>query len=142
MTLFCKRAASRKPIAVFAISRAALDESGGNISISDDGKINKYVIDNWLFNRMTNWAEETFPQRTNHSILTHLRRELDEIEANPDDLTEWADVILLFMHGLRERNFNIAQLVEALEKKFEINKNRKWGTPDEHGVVELEKGEN
>lgn len=119
----------------------ALDEAGEAVTIGKDGKINRFVIDNWLFNRMTDWAEKTFPQRTNHSILTHLRKELVEIEANPDDLEEWADAILLFMHGLRERNFNIAQLVEALEKKFEINKNRKWGTPDEHGVVEHERGE-
>jgi len=89
-----------------------------------------------MFYRMTNWAEDTFPQRTNHSILTHLRRELDEIEAKPNDIEEWADAILLFMHGLREQGFDIHNLSTALEKKFAINQKRKWGKPDEHGVVE------
>lgn len=81
-------------------------------------------------------------QGTNHSILTHLRRELEEIENDPNDIEEWADAMLLFMHGLRERGFSIASLVIALEKKFEVNRNRKWKAPDEHGVVEHEKGEN
>ena len=85
---------------------------------------------------MTDWAEKTFPQRTNHSILTHLRRELDEIEANPDDVEEWADAMLLFLHGLRERKIDLKHLIVALDIKFEKNKKRKWGTPDEHGVVE------
>ena len=99
------------------------------------------VINHEMFYRMTNWAEETFPQRTNHSILTHLRRELDEIEASPDKLEEWADAMLLFMHGLRERGFDMHLLTVALETKFEINKKRKWGKPDEHGVVEHISGE-
>lgn len=94
------------------------------------------VIHQETFWRMTDWAEQNFPQRTNHSILTHMRREIDEIEAHPDDIEEWADVLLLFMHGMRERGINSTQLTHALEEKFAKNQARKWGKPDEHGVVE------
>ena len=97
------------------------------------------VINHEIFQRMTDWAEMNFPHRTNHSILTHLRRELDEIEADPNNTEEWADAFLLFMHGLRERGFDIHILLIALEKKFAINQAREWGEPDEHGVVEHKK---
>ncbi len=98
-------------------------------------------MNNRTFLEMTDWAEKTFPQRTNHSILTHIRRELVEIELDPDDIEEWADVLLLFMHGLRERNIAWSLLEEYVYSKFAKNKERKWKAPDEHGVVEHEKGE-
>lgn len=94
------------------------------------------IIDDYRYWLMTDWAEKTFPKRTNHSILTHLRRELDELEAKPNDVEEWADVMLLFLHGLRERGITPSRLTYAVDIKFEKNRHRDWGTPDEHGVVE------
>ncbi len=99
------------------------------------------VLDQGTFLKFVNWADYKFPQRTNHSILTHMRRELDELEKNPNDPEEWADVALLLFHGLHERGFDMYDLETAMEFKFIKNKHRKWGTPDEHGVVEHERGE-
>ena len=98
-------------------------------------------FNNKLFFKMTDWSERTFPQRTNHSILTHMRRELDEIEESPGNIEEWADVMLLLMHGLMEQGFYLKDLLQGVISKFSKNTELKWKSPDEHGVVEHEKGE-
>lgn len=78
------------------------------------------------------WAQATFPNQTPASKLAHLRDELKELEEDPGDALEIADCFILLLSISEMAGVD---LLSAGETKFEINKNRKWGKPDERGVV-------
>lgn len=48
--------------------------------------------------------------------LDHIRKELLEIERDPDDLKEWVDVMLLAFDGAMRRGFSPEQIVVTLDK--------------------------
>ena len=78
------------------------------------------------------WGNETFPSATPDSIVVHLGREVVELsESHAPE--EGADCLLLLFHHAHKCGYDL--LAEA-RKKFEINRDRKWGKADEHGVVE------
>lgn len=82
--------------------------------------------------RIGDWQRATFPESTEETVLTHLKRELDEflVSRKPD---EAADCLMLFISFAEKRGFC---LLDALLDKFEICKKRKWGKPDAQGVRE------
>lgn len=91
-----------------------------------------------LQSEVGSWADETFPHSTPETIVFHLRDEVDSEltpEAEPE---EAADVLLLLLHYAHKRDFD---LISAAQEKFEVNRSRHWGEPDERGVsVHIEAG--
>ena len=84
------------------------------------------------------WSFGTFGkgQRTT-GLIKHIRKELEEVEAEPDKLSEWCDVIILAIDGAWRRGYTAQQIEDALVEKQEINMARKWNvndddTPNEH----------
>ena len=80
------------------------------------------------------WADQTFPQSSKHSILKHLEKEIKELidHEDFDNLKEeCADIVMLLIHLAHKNRFN---LIEEVDKKFDIVQKRKWAEPDEHGV--------
>lgn len=56
--------------------------------------------DGILWGQIRDWSKATFgPGRRTKGLLEHIRRELDEVAAAPDDLVEWVDVVLLAFDG-------------------------------------------
>jgi hypothetical protein len=92
---------------------------------------------NWL-NKKRRWSRETFgPGYRTESVIAHIRKELVEVEANPDDLFEWIDVAMLALDGASRRGFTPYEICQALEQKLEIVMARKYppiveGEPCEH----------
>ena len=106
------------------------------------------------------WSDETFgSQRTGKPIAHHLKKEIDEvidaIEVLEHDIFntkgdvrrvywekhnrvkfELADCLTLLLDVASHENINVNDLLDASFEKLEINKKRKWGKPDENGVVE------
>lgn len=85
------------------------------------------------------WSEATFgPRHERGPIgpLMHLKKEIDEVLANPGDITEYVDCIFLIEDAAYRAGFSYYELMEALFEKLEINKKRKWGPRSEDGVVE------
>lgn len=82
------------------------------------------------------WANSIFGNSTLHAKMEHLRKETIEVEENPDNHHEWADVFLIFLHGLAAQGISMDDLYKVTRIVFEIVKEREWGEPDEHGVVE------
>lgn len=78
------------------------------------------------------WACDTFEKQTVAAKLEHLKREIVELIENPSDRLEMADVQILLM-GVA--SLQGVDLMDATLEKFEIVKKRKWGAPDEFGVV-------
>jgi hypothetical protein len=73
------------------------------------------------------FSRETFgPGGRTAGISDHIRKELLEIEAKPQDLMEWVDVITLAIDGAWRAGWSPRSIVEALAKKLVINKARTW----------------
>lgn len=50
--------------------------------------------------RQIEWSARTFgPDARTKGVIDHIRKELAEIEAKPDDLSEWCDVLILAIDG-------------------------------------------
>lgn len=77
--------------------------------------------------RQRAWSEKTFgPGPRAHGILDHIRKELTEIEANPNDLSEWIDVVILAFDGAWRQGYEPQEIVNALGAKQAKNESRQW----------------
>lgn len=73
------------------------------------------------------FSEKTFgPGRRTKGICEHIRKELLEIEAEPNDLEEWIDIIILGIDGAWRTGATPEMIVAALEAKQTKNEGRKW----------------
>ena len=73
------------------------------------------------------WGERTFPEGTPDSVVAHLRREVKEL-AESHDPEEAADCFILLLQHAHLGGYDL--IIEAF-KKFNINKGRKWGKPED-----------
>ena len=77
--------------------------------------------------RQAEWSRKTFgPGRRTNGILDHITKELREIEASPDDVTEWADLIILAFEGAWRHGHSAAEIIQAVKGKQTTNENRTW----------------
>ncbi len=77
--------------------------------------------------RQRDFSERTFgPGRRTAGVVDHIRKELLEIEAKPDDLSEWIDVVILGFDGAWRAGYSPEQIVEALVAKQAKNERREW----------------
>lgn len=85
---------------------------------------------NDYISRQIAWSLQTFGagQRT-RGITNHIRKELLEIEAEPLDLTEWIDVIILALDGAWRTGATPQQIIVALEEKQTVNFARTYPMP-------------
>ena len=73
------------------------------------------------------WSVETFgPGARTEGVVNHIREELDEVLASPEDISEWADIIILAIDGARRMGFSADDIIEGLIAKHLKNKARKW----------------
>lgn len=107
------------------------------------------------------WSDEEFGMhRTGKPITYHLKKEIDELIDALEDFhkgvyandinvgtlqvvnkrhrikMEAVDCFTLLLDVLAHEQFDVEDLVLASFEKMEVNKKRKWGKPDENGVVE------
>ena len=77
--------------------------------------------------RHFDWSNATFgPEPRFKGTIAHLRKELLEIEADPTDLVEWIDVILLALDGAKHCGSTPEEVETTLRAKQAINAARKW----------------
>lgn len=85
--------------------------------------------------RQIEWSKNTFgPSLRTKGVCDHIRKELVEIEADPHDLNEWVDVIILAMDGFWRHGGSPDDLLPRLQSKQVKNFARKW--PDWRGMSE------
>ena len=85
--------------------------------------------------RQRQWSRETFGPGTRLlGVLDHIRKELAEIEADPTDLGEWVDVIILAFDGAWRAGWEPQQIIDAVKAKQARNEARVW--PDWRGLSE------
>lgn len=87
------------------------------------------------FARQIEWSRATFgPALRTKGVIDHIRKELREIEAQPHDLAEWVDVIILAMDGFWRHGGTPHDLLPALLAKQARNMARAW--PDWRAMSE------
>lgn len=79
------------------------------------------------------WSLRTFPQSTPSSVAAHLRKEVAELEMNPESVEELADIVMLCFHSAARQGHD---LTAAIAAKLAMLKTRAWKEPDADGVVE------
>lgn len=92
------------------------------------------------FNEIVEWQKETFGNAKPLSKIAHLAQELqelvDDLKSGASDVRlEYADCFLLLFGSAAANGMSYENICQAIQEKFEINKSRKWGDPDEDGVV-------
>lgn len=95
------------------------------------------TIDDADIDAQRTWSNQTFgPGKRTGGVLAHIRKELDEVTAKPDDITEWADLLILVLDGAIRRGFTGAEILTAYHAKMVENHLRTW--PDWRGFSEDE----
>ncbi len=87
-----------------------------------------------LFETQRNWSYDTFGDagfRGPQSSLLHLKDEVDEMLAAPDDPEEYADGMILLMDAAWRAGFTAEELLVAVQYKTVKNKHRKWPSKDQ-----------
>lgn len=84
-------------------------------------------IDADFLERRKEWSRKTFgPGKRTAGIIEHIRKELAEIEADPADLFEWVDVILLALDGAWRAGWEPQAVIGAVRSKQRKNEARTW----------------
>lgn len=97
-----------------------------------------------LFNNVIAWQAATFGTgRPALPPVKHLQQEVrelaDALESTPDDrpaiLAEFADCFLLLFNACHNFGLSYDDVQVIVQRKLDINKTRKWATPDADGVI-------
>lgn len=75
------------------------------------------------------WSDATFGDVGPIGPLKHLSKEALEAAAEPDDLSEWADMQFLLWDAQRRAGITDKQITLAMVKKLAVNKKREWPEP-------------
>lgn len=90
--------------------------------------------------RQRGWSGATFgPGARVQGVVDHIRKELKEIEADPGDLKEWIDVVILALDGAWRSGASPSEIIDALVSKQTKNEGRvwpDWRTADPNKAIE------
>ena len=75
------------------------------------------------------WSQATFGNVGPVGPLKHLSKEALEAAAEPDDLSEWADMQFLLWDAQRRAGITDEQITKAMIEKLAVNKLRDWPEP-------------
>ena len=73
------------------------------------------------------WSDRQFGNVGPVGPLKHLAKEANEAAEAPDDISEFADIIMLVWDATRRAGITDEQLAVAVAEKLEQNKRRQWG---------------
>jgi len=93
--------------------------------MSEQNEWFKHLIE--YLNLQRYWSAMTFgPGLRTIGLTKHIQEELLEIQAEPTDVYEWIDVVILALDGAWRAGYTSEEIVDALVKKQQINLQRKW----------------
>ncbi|EBZ2519938.1 DUF550 domain-containing protein [Salmonella enterica subsp. enterica serovar Muenster] len=75
------------------------------------------------------WSDKTFGDVGPVGPLKHLSKEALEAAAEPDDLSEWADMQFLLWDAQRRAGISDGKITAAMEEKLKVNMARQWPEP-------------
>lgn len=111
--------AANKTMALFEIALASLEaEKGASLQLR-----------NLIRQRHAEWSDKTFGNVGPIGPLKHLSKEALEAAAEPDDLSEWADMQFLLWDAQRRAGISDGEITAAMEEKLKVNMARQWPEP-------------
>lgn len=92
------------------------------------------------FIAITEWQNKTFGKATALSKVEHLKEELKELSEDLQNDSavrrlEFADCFILLFGAASSDGMTYEDICACIDEKFSIVQKRKWGQPDENGVV-------
>lgn len=85
------------------------------------------VIDAAHLAHQRQFSQETFgPGARTAGVCDHLRKEVNEAEENPDDVFEWADIVILGFDGALRAGHEPQEILDAIVTKQARNEARTW----------------
>nr|EKV5657459.1 DUF550 domain-containing protein [Citrobacter farmeri] len=113
------RAELEKELELARIALASLEaEKGASLQLR-----------NLIRQRHAEWSEKTFGNVGPVGPLKHLSKEALEAAAEPDDLSEWADMQFLLWDAQRRAGISDGEITAAMEEKLQVNMARQWPEP-------------
>lgn len=80
-----------------------------------------------IVTRQREFSSKTYgPGAHTEGIIDHIQKELEEIKADPTDLEEWVDVVILGLDGAWRAGYEPEEVIKAIIRKQHINELRKW----------------
>ncbi|MDM2895295.1 DUF550 domain-containing protein [Citrobacter sp. Cpo030] len=117
------------------LSKAAAQSDGGNLgyAMADAVKVIDGVLESIAREQVrcehAAWSDETFGDVGPVCPLKHLSKEAIEAAAEPDEMSEWADMQFLLWDAQRRAGISDKQITLAMVEKLAVNKNRQWSEP-------------
>lgn len=85
------------------------------------------AIDAAHITRQMQFSRKTFgPGHRTKGVVDHIRKELLEVEADPLDIKEWVDVIILAFDGAWRAGYMPQEIIDAVIQKQRDNEGRTW----------------
>lgn len=85
------------------------------------------VLDGRFLDEMAAWSLDTFgPGDRLAGVLDHMAKEIEEARANPQDVSEWADLAILAFDGAQRQGISGQEFIDAFRAKFAKNRSRVW----------------
>ncbi|EKG8104684.1 DUF550 domain-containing protein [Escherichia coli] len=84
---------------------------------------------NLIRQRHSERSQATFGDVGPVGPLKHLSKEALEAAAEPDDLSEWADMQFLLWDAQRRAGISDGEITAAMEEKLKVNMARQWPEP-------------
>jgi chromosome segregation ATPase len=101
------------------------------------------VLADFLRRQQAFSAQAFGPGKRTKGLIDHISKELKEIEADPTDLSEFIDVILLAFDGFWRHGGKPEELLPALEAKLAKNMARTWPKPtsEDHAIEHVKEAD-
>ena len=73
------------------------------------------------------WSEIVFGEGPRvEGVCKHIEKELKEVRADPTDVVEWVDIVILALDGAWRAGFSPQQVCDAMITKQKVNIGRDW----------------
>ena len=104
-----------------------LDVGNGHfLNVTLEGAAKSFNLVDHL-QRQQDFSLRTFgPGKRTAGLIDHIGKELKEIAADPHDLTEWVDVVMLSLDGAWRAGYEADEICKAIQAKLERNMARTW----------------
>lgn len=114
-----------KELEIAAAQRIRLERLAANLK-QMSGDANCFDLIEHL-QRQQDFSLRTFgPGKRSNGLIDHIGKELREIAANPHDVEELVDVVLLALDGAWRAGYAPKEVCAAMQTKLEINMARNW----------------
>ncbi|HEJ0181999.1 TPA: DUF550 domain-containing protein [Citrobacter koseri] len=113
----------------YALRDAQNDEPVSNRDELPEEKGSSLQLRNLIRRRHAEWSDKTFGSVGPVGQLKHLSKEALEAAAEPDDLSEWADMQFLLWDAQRRAGISDGEITAAMEEKLKVNMARQWPEP-------------